>query len=72
MTSRSLLTVPIQNVSMVEETEDCSLLAIKLSPQESRKGLEGSAPSRPITRHTSHNQTVFAEGQTMHEIDSPG
>jgi hypothetical protein len=37
-----LLTVPIQNVSMVDETEDCSLFAIKLSPHAKTKGADGS------------------------------
>jgi hypothetical protein len=37
-----LLTVPIQKVSMVDETEDCSLFAIKLSPHAKTKGADGS------------------------------
>ena len=42
------LTVPIQNVSIVEETEACSLLAIKLSPQVNSKGINGSMSGREI------------------------
>ena len=35
-------TVPIQKVSMVEDTEDCSLFAIRLSPHTKIKGADGS------------------------------
>jgi hypothetical protein len=38
--------VPIQNVSMVEETEDCSLFAIRLSPHAKTKGVDGSERDR--------------------------